>query len=71
MTLAKAFDVEPRLVELEHNDADVKELTMARILKGSLVMRVNMLAAWSLPQLKLLILLLYIVTMRSKSGYTV
>ncbi|MCP3427783.1 DNA polymerase III subunit alpha [Opacimonas viscosa] len=35
MTLAKAFDVEPRLGELEDNDEDVKELlTMARILEG-------------------------------------
>lgn len=35
MTLTKAFDVEPRLGELEDNDEDVKELlTMARILEG-------------------------------------
>lgn len=35
MTLAKAFDVEPRLGELERSDADVKELIhMARILEG-------------------------------------
>ena len=35
MTLAKAFDVEPRLGELENADDDVKELlTMARILEG-------------------------------------
>ena len=35
MTLAKAFDVEPRLGELENMDDDVKELlTMARILEG-------------------------------------
>jgi DNA polymerase-3 subunit alpha len=35
MTLAKAFDVEPRLGELENMDDDVKELlSMARILEG-------------------------------------
>ena len=35
MTLAKAFDVEPRLGELEAMDDDVKDLlTMARILEG-------------------------------------